>query len=492
MYSIGYDVGSSSVKGALIEIDSGIAIASCKYPEEELLINSPKRGWAEQNPNTWWTCIIEVTRQLLDQTRIDSNRVASIGIAYQMHGLVLIDNKGEVVRPCIIWCDSRAVAIGEEVLAGIGESYAFQSLLNSPGNFTVSKLKWVQENEPAIYKQVEKLMLPGDYINFKLSGDINTTISGLSEGIFWDFEQNKVSKKLLDYLKIDCSIIPSVVPNVGLQSRLSDRAANELGLSSGTPIAYRAGDQPNNALALNVMKPGEIAATAGTSGVVYAVTDQLVADKLNRVNSFAHVNHSLRNTQIGVLLCLNGTGIQYSWLRKILGGNLSYTELEELSNEAPIGSKGCMVFPFGNGAERIFENRMLNASIQNIDFNHHSKSDIIRATLEGIANSFIYGIEILQSLNIDISTLKVGNDNLFQSKIFREHMANVLQIEIQIMEVNGAIGAAKGAAVGAHLKESLAAFGSSNILETIIPGGNTEDHKMAYHSWKDHLNKKII
>ncbi len=491
MYLLGYDIGSSSIKAAIVDAQNGETIAIAQYPEVEMTIYSPQLGWAEQDPNSWWENIIHVTKNIIQKNSVDPNDIGSIGISYQMHGLVIVDKNQEVLRPAIIWCDSRAVDIGNEAFEQIGKRNCLNHLLNSPGNFTASKLKWVQENEPQIYEKVDKVLLPGDFIAMKMTGEAQTTVSGLSEGVFWDFQSNTISDQLMDHYSFDSSIIPNQVETFSRQGVLTDSAAKVLGLKQGIVVGYRAGDQPNNALSLNVLNPGEMAATGGTSGVVYGVYDQPIFDQLSRINSFAHVNHSTQDPRIGVLLCVNGAGILYSWMRQMLDSSeLSYYQIEKLIESIPVNSDGLKIIPFGNGSERILENKNPGASIHNLQFNRHGKAHLYRASLEGIAFSFVYGVEIMREMGLEVNVMKVGNDNLFQSKTFSETIANILECEIEMMDTTGAVGAAKGGGVGAGFYNSISeAF--TNQKPEIVYKGNSKMKalKDGYTDWKVQLEQ---
>jgi xylulokinase len=493
MFSIGYDIGSSSIKVSLLNLDTGQIIKLISYPDSEMTINAVEEGWAEQNPDEWWSAVCKATQKILSTTHVHADQIKSIGIAYQMHGLVLVNKDQQVLRPSIIWCDSRAVEIGNKALHDIGKEYCFDRLLNSPGNFTASKLKWVQQNEPKIYEKIYKAMLPGDFIAMKLSGEINTTITGLSEGIFWDFKSHSLATNLLEYYNIDSSLIPKVAENFVPQCSVSKKAALETGLCEGTIISYRAGDQPNNALSLNVLNPGDIAATGGTSGVVYGVSQNMKFDHQSRINSFAHVNHSKSTTRVGQLLCINGAGSQYAWIRKQMTcSNMNYSDMEEAISEIPIGSDGLRILPFGNGAERMLNNKSLGAQINNVQFNKHQKPHFYRASLEGIAFSFVYGINILRELGVNPNTLKVGNDNLFQSSVFSNTIASLLDCSIQMIETTGASGAAKASGIGiGHFSCLDEAISNNNIIKEYLPKSNNSDYARAYNNWAKDLEKLI-
>ncbi|MGD2035726.1 MAG: FGGY family carbohydrate kinase, partial [Bacteroidales bacterium] len=420
MILLGIDVGSSSVKLSLLDAGSGKNLASAQYPKQEMKIISRKSGWAEQNPEDWWHNITYALRELSQMKHVDLSLVQAIGITYQMHGLVTIDKNHDIVRPSIIWCDSRAVEIGNKAFRELGEEKCLSKLLNSPGNFTASKLKWVRDNEPDLYGRIHKIMLPGDYIAMRLTGEVNTTVTGLSEGIFWNFPDHSLADFLLDYYGIKKDFIPEIVPAFGIQGKLLKEVALELGLKPGIPITYRAGDQPNNAFSLNVLRPGEIAATAGTSGVVYGVTDSFAYDPESRVNIFAHVNHTDSDARMGVLLCINGTGILNSWVQKnVAGSNMSYAEMNEEASRIPIGSEGLSVIPFGNGAERVIENKNTGCQINYLNFNIHNSSHVIRAAQEGIAFSFKYGMDIMaEYTGIHVEKIRAGHANMFLSSVF--------------------------------------------------------------------------
>lgn len=491
MYLLGYDIGSSSIKAGLVEAATGKQIAVVSFPEQEMEIIALQSGWAEQNPETWWQNLIEATKRLLTQTKIDPTEIKAIGISYQMHGLVLVDKAQQVLRPAIIWCDSRAVAIGDQAFEAIGEEQCLAQMLNSPGNFTASKLKWVKDHEPEIYKHTYKAMLPGDYIAMKLTGEIRTTVSGLSEGVFWDFAKREISQEVLDHYGFDRSILPEVVDCTSEQGGVTIEASSQLGVPTGIPVTYRAGDQPNNALSLNVLKPGEIAATCGTSGVVYGVVDKPVYDQLSRVNGFAHVNYTADNEKIGILLCINGAGIQYSWLKhQMAQEGQSYNDLEKLASKVPIGSDGISILPFGNGAERIFENKSVGAHILGLQFNRHDQTHMYRAGLEGVAFSFVYGLSIFKEMGIEINVLRVGNDNMFQSEVFAKTMATLLNCEIEVVDTTGAYGAARaaGVAIGVYrdLAEALKSIKPNQVYQPDFDKTLCEE---AYQRWLRLLNQ---
>lgn len=485
MLSIGYDIGSSSIKCCFLEIESGKVIAEDFYPTDEMKISSPHPGWAEQDPNIWWENIVILTKRLLKNNKIDGSTVVSIGISYQMHGLVLVDKNQNVLRPSIIWCDSRAVEIGKKAFEKIGSDYCLNNLLNSPGNFTASKLRWVKENEPEIYSRIYKAMLPGDFIAMKLTGEINSTISGLSEGIFWDFQNHNISEKILSNYEIDEKILPDLNATFAIQGRVTAEAAAEIGLKKGIYVSYRAGDQPNNAFSLNVINSGEIAATAGTSGVIYGVMDKIHCDKLSRVNQFAHVNYTIEQPKLGVLLCVNGTGIQNSWIRKQIAPELSYDEMNKLAYDIPVGSEGLSVIPFGNGAERVLENKNIYGQILGIDFNRHTRAHLIRASQEGIAFSLKYGLDIMKGMGLKVSVIRAGNANMFLSSVFRETLSNVTEAMIELYDTNGAQGAARGAAYGAgYYKTFQETLQSLNKVGDVHPNVKVVDNTMnAYNNW---------
>lgn len=490
MYLLGYDIGSSSVKASLVNAESGKCISSAFYPKIEAEIKAVRPGWAEQDPLSWWENLKLATHAVLTESRIDAADIKAIGISYQMHGLVCVDKNQQVLRPAIIWCDSRAVPYGQKAFETLGEETCLSHLLNSPGNFTASKLAWIKENEPNLFEKIDKIMLPGDYIAMKLSGVISTTVSGLSEGMFWDFKNGKVAEFLMNYYGFDASLIAEIKPTFSEQGRVNAFAAQELGLKVGTPITYRAGDQPNNALSLNVFNPGEIASTAGTSGVVYGVNGEVNYDPKSRVNTFAHVNHTAEQTRLGVLLCINGTGILNSWIRRMVAPEgLSYSDMNVLASQAPIGSAGVTILPFGNGAERMLENQEIGSSVHGLNFNQHGKPHLIRAAQEGIVFSFKYGIDIMEQMGIPVQKIHAGKANMFLSPLFRETLAGVTGSVIELYDTDGSVGAAKGAGIGAGIyKDNKEAFATLEKLEVIEPAlSDCEAYAEAYTRWKKTL-----
>ena len=491
MYLLGYDIGSSSVKASLIEAETGKCVASDFFPKTEAPIITKRPGWAEQDPSMWLGNLRMATASVLASAQgVSPKDIKAIGISYQMHGLVCVDRDMNVLRPSIIWCDSRAVPYGEKGFQALGEEYCLGHLLNSPGNFTAAKLAWVKENEPEVYRRIWKVMLPGDYIAMRLTDTVCTTVSGLSEGIFWDFEKNEPSAPLLEYFGFDETVLPLRKPTFGVQGTLTRKAAEALGLTEGIPVTYRAGDQPNNALSLNVFNPGEIASTAGTSGVVYGVIGGVAHDPLSRVNCFSHVNHTAEDPRLGVLLCINGTGILNAWMRRnVAPEGLSYAQMNEAAAQVPIGCDGLSILPFGNGAERLLCNRDQGCSVHGLSFNRHSRKHLLRAAQEGIVFSFQYGIEIMEQMGLKVNKIHAGMANMFQSTVFRETLAGVSGATIELMNTDGAAGAAKGAGIGAGIyKNPQEAFSSLERLAVVNPA-NQSEYREAYERWKSYINQ---
>ena len=491
---LGVDLGSSSIKLSLLDAVEGKVIASLGYPKEELAIDAPHQGWAEQDPEMWWSNFLQAYSILVKENSIDTSKIQAIGISYQMHGLVLVDKNLDVLRASIIWCDSRAVDVGNKAFESLGSEYCLPHLLNSPGNFTASKLAWVKQNEPEVYAKAHKFMLPGDYIAMRLSGKATTTETGLSEGIFWDFEQREVSKELLDEYGISKDLIPEIVPAIGSRLKVQKSIKEKLGLSDDVAITYRGGDQPNNAFSLNVLNPGETASTAGTSGVIYAVTDKNVFDQKSRINTFLHVNDSVDSPRNGILICINGTGILYNWLRRILNtgnGNIDYIQMNEMVDSIAPGSNGLTCLPFGNGAERIFENRIVGSHLLNMDFNRHQTSHILRASVEGIVYALNLGFEMLKDLGIPQKRIRAGHANLFLSQTFREIFVNVTGLPLELYNTDGAAGAARGAALGSGFYSTPEeAFSNLERIAVIDPDPElVKTYGQLYNNWKKEIEK---
>lgn len=490
---LGIDLGSSSVKVSFMDGESGRVVAKGFAPQTEAPIFSVCNGWAEQYPDDWWTYLKDALRHATASGSIKAEDIKAIGITYQMHGLVLVDKDLRVLRPSIIWCDSRAVPYGEKAFAGLGSDYCLQHLLNSPGNFTAAKLAWVRENEPEIFDKVHKFMLPGDYLAMRMTGEVRTTVPGLSEGMFWDFANNCVSDRLMGYFGIPAEMVAETVPTFAEQGLLTASAAAELGLCAGTPICYRAGDQPNNAFSLNVLNPGEVAATAGTSGVVYGISDCVRTDPRSRINMFAHVNHSSASPRIGVMHCTNGVGILNAWMRRTVAPQVSYNQFNEMAAQAPVGADGVVVLPFGNGAERILENRQLSCTIHGINFNNHNANTLARAAQEGVAFSFKYGMDIMQATGMGTKVIRAGYANMFLSPVFRTTLATVSGAVIELYDTDGSVGAATGAALGGGYFASCdEAFHSLNKMEVVTPDeGHHEEYLDAYSRWEQILQREL-
>lgn len=494
MKSLGIDIGSSSVKVSLLEIATGECVASATNPAQEMPIEAPLAGWAEQDPEMWWHYVCEGIRQIATALPGAMREVVSIGITYQMHGLVCLDRAGRPLRKAIIWCDSRAVEIGAGALEAIGRDFCLGHALNSPGNFTASKLAWVKRHEPELFARIDRFMLPGDYIAFRLSGERNTTVSGLSEQILWDFQEERRADFVADCYGIPHGMIPEAVPSIGIGARTDAATERLLGIPARTPISYRAGDQPNNAFSLTVLEAGEVAATGGTSGVVYGVTDTPKADPQSRVNTFVHVNHTAANPRYGILLCINGTGIMNSWLRRhVVQRTLDYGEMNRLAATVPAGSEGLLVIPFGNGAERVLGNRQTGARIVGLDLNRHSTAHVLRAAQEGIACSFCYGLDIMRTLGLAPEVIRAGAANLFLSPLFRQTLATLTGARIELFNTDGALGAARGAALGAgYYRTRGEAFASLRRLETVEPvAADREVLERCYGAWCREVERAI-
>jgi len=493
MLLLGIDLGSSSVKVSVVDGGTGRAISSASYPSSEMEISAPMPGWAEQDPEVWWKNFTLALWACLKPLGSKSKNIGAIGIAYQMHGLVAVDVNRKVLRPSIIWCDSRAVELGEKAFEKMGKDFCLHHLLNSPGNFTASKLAWVRENEPDLFKRIYKIMLPGDYLAMRLTDEIKTSYTGLSEGIFWDFMRNEISEEVLDYYGIAPELLADPVESFSMQGQLTPAMAETLGLPAGIPVSYRAGDQPNNALSLNVMHPGEVATTAGTSGVIYGVTDITQFDPLSRINTFLHVNHTSRITSLGVLLCINGTGILNSWLKKNTGAGLSYPGMNDLAAAVEPGSDGLTIMPFGNGAERMFQNRDIGASVQGLNFTTHSQGHLYRAAQESIAYSFRFGLEIMKETGINPSVIRAGESNLFLSKVFREILSSLTSTVITLYNTDGSVGAARGAGIGCgYYRTEQDAFKGLEITGRNEPDSNlARIYDEKYMEWLDILEDKL-
>ncbi|WP_295767066.1 FGGY family carbohydrate kinase [uncultured Mucilaginibacter sp.] len=492
MLLLGIDIGTSSVKVSVVDAYSQKVLSSAHYPETESPIISLQLGWAEQDPEMWWQQAQQAIKMCNAKGGYNPHDIGAIGIAYQMHGLVLVDKHQQVLRNSIIWCDSRAVEYGDKAFETIGEERSLSHLLNSPGNFTAAKLAWVKHNEPTVFEQIDKVMLPGDFIAMKLTGEITTSVSALSEGVFYDFKEKSLSKDVMGFFEFDEDLIPQVRPLFSNHGGLKADVAAALKLKAGIPVAYKAGDQPNNALSLNVLNPGEVAATAGTSGVIYGVSDQLAYDLQSRVNTFAHVNYNEAKPRMGVLLCINGTGSLNRWTKNLFGANMSYAEMNNLATLAPEGSNGLRILPFGNGAERMLCNKLVGVHLHHIDLNLHQQPHIFRAVQEGIACAFRYGLDIMRSNGMDPTVIRAGKANLFLSDLFAQTFVNVTGVPVELYNNDGSVGAALGAGIGAGLFSTPAeAFRGMEKLQVVEPDPNSKINEI-YEEWKLLLEKQLI
>lgn len=492
MLLLGIDVGTSSIKVSVVDAQTQQCITSAQFPDKESEITSRKPGWAEQSPEMWWNHVKEAISRANASKKFNPKDIGAIGIAYQMHGLVMVDKDHKVLRDSIIWCDSRAVEIGNKAFDAIGHERSLSHLLNSPGNFTAAKLAWVKENEPEVYSKVHKIMLPGDFISMKLTGEITTSVSALSEGVFWDFEGNELSEDVINYFEFDKAVIPEIRPVFSEHGTVTKEIANLLHLKEGIPVTYKSGDQPNNALSLNVLQPGEVAATAGTSGVIYGVSDQLIYDKQSRVNTFAHVNYADNKKRVGVLLCINGTGSLNRWTKNLMASTSSYVEMNNKAKQIPIGSNGLRVLPFGNGAERMLNNQIVGTHFHNIDLNLHGDGHIFRAVQEGIAFAFRYGLDIMRENGMDPQVIRAGKANLFLSDLFAEAFVNATHVPVELYQNDGSVGAAIGSGIGVKVFTSEGdAFSKTKPLQLIAPTA-IDKYEPVYQEWKALLEKQLV
>ena len=491
MLLLGIDLGTSSIKVSVVDAATQQCIASAQYPETEASIITPQPGWAEQSPDLWWEHVKQAILKCNASNAYNPKDITAIGIAYQMHGLVLVDKDQKVLRNSIIWCDSRAIPLGEKACTEIGEQKCLSQLLNSPGNFTASKLAWVKENEPEIYERIDKVLLPGDFISMKFTGETTTTAAALSEGILWDFKNHDLSDDVMAYFGFPKSFIPRIQTLFAAHGYLRENTAARLSLTPGIPVSYKAGDQPNNAFSLNVLKPGEVAATAGTSGVIYCISDKLNYDAQSRINSFAHVNHEKARNRIGVLLCINGAGIFNRWIKNMIGGQHSYDSLNTAASGVAPGSDGLMMLPFGNGAERMLNNRMIAAHIHGLDFNIHTAGHLVRSAQEGIAFAFRYGLDIMRENGMDPSIIRAGKANMFLSDVFAQSFVNATGVPVELYQTDGSVGAALGAGIGAKIYDDhSSAFINRKPLKLIEPSNINSYHSL-YEEWKNVLEIQL-
>ncbi len=490
MLLLGIDLGTSSVKVSVVDGATHQCLASASYPEAESEIIALRPGWAEQSPDNWWEQVKQAILKCHASGSYDPGAIGAIGIAYQMHGLVLVDREQKVLRNAIIWCDSRAVEIGEYAQAAIGGERCLQRLLNSPGNFTASKLAWVKANEPEVYARIHQVLLPGDFIAMKLTGETTTTIPALSEGLFWDFASGELSPDVLHYFDFSSTLFPVVAPLFGTHGQLKEAVASRLSLRAGIPVTYKAGDQPNNAFSLNVLHPGEVAATAGTSGVIYGVSEALTYDPQSRINSFAHVNHTAGQTRMGVLLCINGAGIANRWVRNLVGAQHSYESLNLDAQRVAPGAEGLRFLPFGNGAERMLGNQTVGAHLHGLDFNLHGAAHLVRAAQEGVAFAFRYGLDIMRENGMDPSVIRAGKANMFLSDVFSQAFVDATGVPVELYQTDGSIGAALGAGVGAgFFADANDAFAARKPLRRIEP---LNHYDPAYEEWKALLEQRML
>jgi xylulokinase len=436
--------------------DRGRIVASAT--EEHEPFASPSIGWAEQRPEDWWLAGGVAVRKALSQANAGKAQIACIGLSGQMHGAVMLDAAGEVVRPALIWCDVRTEKQCGELKELIGSERLIQLTCNPPlPNFTLTKFLWTRENEPENWKRVRSVMLPKDYVRFRLTGERATDMADASGTLMLDVARRRWSEEVLKAAEIDSSLLPALYESPQVCGKVSAKAAAETGLDEGTPVVAGAGDQAAGAVGMGIVAPGAVSATIGTSGVVFAATDQPVVDPQGRLHTFCHAVpgrwHVMGVTQ--------AAGLSLRWFRDHFtgsnppnGGN-TYSQLTAEAAGVPPGSDGLLWAPYLMGERTPHLDPNARGALVGLTASH-TRAHVVRAILEGVAFSLRDTFTIFDEMKVPVNTIVLGGGGA-RSGLWRQIQADVYGREVQILEAEegAAYGAAILAGVGAVLWPSV-------------------------------------
>ncbi len=434
---LGIDVGTGGSRAVLID-SSGAIVASATI--EHAPFASPEIGWAEQNPEDWRRASIEAIRQVLANENVNAEDIAAVGLSGQMHGAVFLDKFDKVLRPSIIWCDQRTENQCRELTEKIGAEKLIE-LVSNPAlpNFTLTKMLWVRENEPEIWRKVKCVLLPKDYVRFCLTGDKATDVSDASGTLMLDVRNRKWSKEILAASEIGESLLPELYESAEITGTISAECAAETGLLKGTPVVAGASDNAAGAIGMGIVRVGSVSATVGTSGVIFAVTDKPSIDLRGRIHTFCHAAPN-RWHVTGVT---QAAGLSLRWFRDNFSLNENYDDLTAESAKISVGADGLLWTPYLMGERTPHIDSNVRASLIGLTASH-TKAHVVRAILEGVAFSLRDSLEIFKDLDIPIQTIKLGGGGA-RSSLWRQIQADVYGRAVEIVESD------EGAAYGAVL-----------------------------------------
>jgi xylulokinase len=441
MYFLGIDVGTGGTRALVID-QSGSVVSSAS--EEHQPFASPQIGWAEQDPTDWWRASGVAVSHALRQGSVRAEQIACVGFSGQMHGAVLLDAQGSVVRPALIWCDVRTEKQAQELTSLIGAERLRQLTCNPAlTNFTLTKCLWVRENEPENWSRVCSLMLPKDYVRFRLTGERATDLADASGTLLLDVANRRWSQQILDFVQMDRSLLPALYESPEICGQISEAGATATGLIAGTPVVAGAGDQAANAIGIGVVSPGAVSATIGTSGVVLAATNLPALDPEGRVHTFCH---GMANRWL-VMGVTQAAGLSLRWFRDQFGMANGHREsYEDLTAEAakiPAGAEGLLWAPYLMGERTPYLDANARAMLVGLTASH-TRAHVIRAILEGVAFSLRDTFTIFEQIAVPVKTIRLGGGGA-RSPLWRQIQADVYSHEVETVAVEE--GAAYGAAI---------------------------------------------
>ncbi len=484
-YLLGIDVGTSSLKAVLID-ESGATAGSAA---EEYAFSTPRPLWAETDPEVWWQAFLKVAPNLLETAKITGGEIAAIGLSGQMHGLVLLDAEGKVLRPCIMWNDQRCAAQCAAIMERVGEAKAL-ALTGKPflPSFTAGKILWVSDEEPDIYSKTAKALLPKDYFRYRLSGEFFSEVSDASGTCLLDVSKRQWSEEMLDACKIPSEWLPEVTESTVVSARLSSEAASLTGLLEGTPIVGGAGDQAAGAVGTGMVNEGDISVTLGTSGVVFAASDVCRLDPERKLHSYCHAVPGKWHL-MGVVLSAAGS---FQWYRDVLCGEETaieketgrdaYELLTEAASNVAAGSEGLLFLPYLTGERTPHPDPHARGVFFGLT-RRHGKAHMTRALLEGVTYALRDSLELMKRLDIKPDQV-VASGGGAKSAFWRQMMADVFELKISTQNATegAAFGAAILAGVGAGIFPSVEEACAQCIRTTgeTTPGPNTKVYKDFY------------
>ncbi|MGD0987977.1 MAG: xylulokinase [Candidatus Sulfotelmatobacter sp.] len=484
-YFLGIDIGTGGTRALVID-ESGKVISSSA--EEHRPFASPHIGWAEQDPADWWRACGLATRKVLTQSGICSEQIACVGFSGQMHGAVLLDSQGQVVRPALIWCDVRTQKQADELTATIGAERLRQLTCNPAlPNFTLTKCLWVRENEPENWGRVRSLMLPKDYVRYRLTGERATDLADASGTLLLDVAHRRWSQEILDFVQMDSALLPALYESPEICGRVSEAGAAATGLLSGTPVVAGAGDQAAGAIGIGAVSPGAVSATIGTSGVVLAATNLPALDPEGRVHSFCH---GLANRWL-VMGVTQAAGLSLRWFRDqfgaINGHTDSYEDLTRMAAKVPAGSDGLLWAPYLMGERTPYLDATARGMLVGLTASH-TRAHVVRAILEGVAFSLRDTFTIFDQIDVPVKSIRLGGGGA-RSALWRQIQADVYghAVETVAVEEGAAYGAAILAGVGAKVWSTVDAACAAVVRVAATTAPNVRDSRVmsrAYESYR--------